>query len=172
VLTSVAKAITAYARAVELDQADFNTWIELSRLHRATGSLPQARQTAEAALQHVGGEWDRMVAENTLGEIAEIEGKLSAAAAHYQAGLRAAQAVLAADPDNNNRQREVSVSHERLGDVAVAQGDYAEALRCYQTSLPIAAMLAETRADHPGFANDLAITKRRIEALRARLRGE
>ncbi len=265
---SVAKAITAYARAVELDPSDFATWIELSRLHQAAGALPKARRTAEAALQHVGGDWDRMLAEEVLGDIAVAEGQLPAARHHYyQARLAASQAILAVDPDDNNRQREVSISHDRLGDVAVAegdlvnarksygaglairerlaaadpgnaawqrdlsishdrlgdvavaegdlvnarksygaslvirerlaaadpgnaewqrdlsvsherlgdvaeaQGDYAEAVRCYEASLPIARMLAETRPDHPGFVREFAMLKRRLDGLRARLRG-
>jgi hypothetical protein len=48
-------AIRAATDSAKADPNNFWTWIELSRLHRAAGSLPQARRTAEAALQHVGG---------------------------------------------------------------------------------------------------------------------
>jgi tetratricopeptide (TPR) repeat protein len=155
---SVAKAITAYARAVELDPSDFCTWIELSRLHRAAGSLPQARRTAEAALQHVGGDWDRMVAENTLGDTAADEGQLATAALHYQAGLIAAQAVLTAAPDDTARQREVSISHERLGDVAREEGDLTSARKGYAASLAIRERLAAADPGNAEWQRDLFIS--------------
>ena len=154
---SVAKAITAYARAVALDQSDFVTWIELSRLHQAAGSLTDARRTAEAALQHVGGDWDRMVAENTLGDIAVADGNLLAAQAHYQAGLLAAQAVLVADPDDNNRQREVSVSHNKLGDVARAGGKLSQARDSYAASLAISERLAAADPSNVVWQRDLSV---------------
>lgn len=154
---SVAKAITAYARAVELDPTHFNTWIELSRLHEMAGSLPEARRTAEAALQHVGGDWDRMVAENTLGDIAVADGNLLAAQAHYQAGLLAAQAVLVADPDDNNRQREVSVSHNKLGDVARAGGKLSQARDSYAASLAISERLAAADPSNVVWQRDLSV---------------
>ncbi|MEK6636985.1 MAG: hypothetical protein AABY88_02765 [Pseudomonadota bacterium] len=162
VLTSIKEAITAYARAIDLDSSDFRTWIELSRLHRAAGSLPQARQTAERALQHVGDDWDRMVAENTLGDIAVAEGQLPAARRHYQAGLIAANAVLAADPDDNDRQREVSVSHEKLGDVAVAEGDLAGARTAYGAGLAISERLAASDPGNAEWQRDLSVSHDRL----------
>ena len=159
---SIAKAITAYARAVDLDPTDFWTWIALSRLHRAAGSLVNARRTAEAALQHVGDDWDRMIAEEALGDIAVAEGQLPTARAHYQARLIASQAVLVADPDDNNRQREVSVSHERLGDVAREEGDLASARKGYAASLAIRERLAAADPGNAAWQRDLSISHNKL----------
>ncbi len=154
---SITKAITAYARAVELDPAHFGTWIELSRLHQAAGSLPQARRTAEAALQHVRGDWDRMVAEGTLGDIALAEGQLPSATRHYQSALSAAQARLVIDPHDNDRLHDLSVSHNKLGNVAGAAGDLAGARQSYAASLAIAERLAASDPGNAGWQRDLSV---------------
>jgi tetratricopeptide (TPR) repeat protein len=159
---SVAKAITAYARAVELAPEDFGTWIELSRLHEVAGSLPEARRTAEAALQHVGGDWDRMLAEEALGDIAISEGQLPAAHRHYQARLGASQAVLATDPDDTSRQREVSVSHNKLGDVAREEGDLTSARTAYAASLAIRERLAGADPGNAAWQRDLFVSHHRM----------
>ena len=165
VLTSITKAIAAYARAVDLAPEDFWTWIELSRLHRAAGSLPEARRTAEAALPHVGGDWDRMAAENTLGDIAMAEGQLPAARRHYQAGQIAAQALLDAAPDDLAHLREVSVSHNKLGDVAVAAGDLAAARGSYAAGLAIAERLAASDPGNAGWQRDVVVSHYKLAQL-------
>ena len=162
VLTSITKAISAYARAVELDPAHFGTWIELSRLHQAAGSLPEARRTAEAALQHVGGGWDRMIAEEALGDIAVAEGQLPTATRHYQARLATAQAVLAINPHDNSREREVSVSHNKLGDVARAEGDLVGAQQSYAAGLAIAERLAASDLGNAAWQRDFSVSHERL----------
>lgn len=155
VLTSIKEAIIAYARAVDLDPTHFWTWIELSRLHQAAGSLPQARRTAEAALQHVGNDWDRMIAGETLGDIAFDAGQLPLAKAHYAARLGASEAILALDPDDCARLREVAVSHVRLGHVARAEGQLAGAQKAYGASLTIVERLVAADPGNAAWQLDL-----------------
>lgn len=159
---SVAKAITAYARAVELDPADFGTWIELSRLHRAAGSLPLARRTAEAALQHVGDDHDRMVAEGELGDIAVAEGQLSSAVCHYETAMLISKALVEANPDNPNLQRQLSVSHQKLGDVALAEGDLVRAFSTYSAGLAIVRQLVVADPGNATWQSDLSVSHRKL----------
>ena len=51
------------------------------------------------------------------------QGEGGAALAAYRAGLAIAERLAAADPGNAGWQRDLSVSHERIGDVLVAQGE-------------------------------------------------
>ena len=76
---------------------------------------------------------------------------------------------MAADPGNAGWQRGLSISHEKIGDFLEIQGDIKGSVEAYEKSLPIAQSLADRLPDHPRFQSDLAITKRRIEELRARL---
>lgn len=162
VLTSITEAITAYARAVDLDPAHFATRIELSRLHRAAGSQPQARRTAEAALQHVENDYDRMVAEGELGNIAVIEEQLPTAASHYQAAMQASRALAEADPDNLDLQRQLSVSHKKLGDVAVAEGNLTGARSSYAADLAIAERLVSADRGNAEWQRDLLVSHEKL----------
>ena len=159
---SVAKAITAYARAVDLDPMDFWTWTELSRLHQVAGSLPLARRTAEAALQHVGDDRDRSVAETELGQIAVIEGNLDIARNHFHAAHNADKALAAADPGNAAWQRDLSISHNKLGDVAREEGDLAGARTGYTASLAIRERLAAADPGNAAWQRDLSISHERL----------
>ena len=69
-------------------------------------------------------------------------GDLPAATRQLHAMHQQIQARAAADPANTQWQRDLSVSHNKLGDVAVAAGDLAAARTAYQASLDIAARLA------------------------------
>ena len=60
------------------------------------------------------------------------QGQLAEALNAYRAGLAIAERLAVADPGNAPWQRDLSVSHEKLGDVLVAQGQLAEALKAYR----------------------------------------
>ena len=64
-------------------------------------------------------------------------GDLTAARAAYQASLDIAARLAAADPANTEWQRDLSISHDKLGDVAIAAGDLTAARTAYQASLDI-----------------------------------
>ena len=51
------------------------------------------------------------------------QGDLPGALSAYEAALAIAERLAAADPGNANWQRDLAVSHNKLGDVRVAQGD-------------------------------------------------
>ena len=59
---------------------------------------------------------------------------LSAALTSYQASLAIRERLAQADPGNAGWQRDLSVSHDKIGDVQQAQGDLSAALTSYQAS--------------------------------------
>ena len=61
-----------------------------------------------------------------------------------------------ADPSNAGWQRDLSVSHEKIGDVLVAQGDLSGALESYRASMAIRERLAEADPNNAGWQRDLA----------------
>jgi len=67
-----------------------------------------------------------------------------------------------ADPGNAGWQRDLSVSHEKIGDVQVEQGDLAAALASYQASLAIAERLAKADPDNAGWQRDLSVSQEKI----------
>jgi hypothetical protein len=76
----------------------------------------------------------------------------------YQASLAIAERLAQADPGNAGRQRDLSIPHERIGDVQRAQGDLAAALTSYQASLAIRERLAQADPGNAGWQRDLAVS--------------
>jgi hypothetical protein len=67
-------------------------------------------------------------------------------------------ALAGRDPANTGWQRDLSVSHERIGDVLVAQGDGAGALLAYRKGLEIAEALAGSDPANALWQTDLAFS--------------
>ena len=79
--------------------------------------------------------------------------------------LDIAARLAAADPANTGWQRDLSVSHDKLGDVAAAAGDLAAARTAYQAALDIAARLAAADPANVGWRSDLKIMQQKIDDL-------
>jgi len=88
--------------------------------------------------------------------LATAAGDLAAARTAYQASLDIRVRLAAADPANTGWQRDLSVSHNKLGDVATAAGDLAAARTAYQASLDIRARLAAADPANTGWQRDLS----------------
>lgn len=155
---SIEAAVGYYTRATDLDPTDFWTWIELARLHRAAGSLPQARRAADAARQHAAEDRETMVANGELGDIAIAEGDLPTARHHFTAAMQAAQDRAYSDPGDAEWQHDLSVSHDKLGTVAVAKGDLAGAASAYRASLTIREALAARDPGNATWQRDLSVS--------------
>ena len=63
-----------------------------------------------------------------------------------------------ADPTNTGWQGDLSVSHERLGDLAVAAGDLTAARTAYTAALTIAQKLADADPTNTEWQRDLAVS--------------
>ena len=84
---------------------------------------------------------------------------------HYQAGLDIAARLADADPTNTGWQRDLSISRERLEEVASAAGDLPGARDHYQAGLDIRARLADADPTNTGWQRDLSIVRQKISGL-------
>ena len=80
------------------------------------------RCAARAAAGTAGNDRDRAVALNGLGNVQAAEGNLSAASASYRASFLIRKHLTQADPGNTAWQRDLSVSHDRMGNVEALRG--------------------------------------------------
>ena len=92
----------------------------------------------------------------------QAQGDLPAALTSYQASLAIGERLAKADPGNAGWQRDLSVSHNKIGDVQVAQGDLPAALTSYQASLAIAERLAKADPGNAGWQRDLSVSHNKI----------
>ena len=75
--------------------------------------------------------------------------------------------MLEIDPANTQWQRDLSVSHDRIGDVLVAQGDGPEALAAYRKGLDIREALAARDPANTEWQTDVAVSCAKLGALEA-----
>ena len=85
----------------------------------------------------------------------------------YEEARRLALHLTAHDPGNTEWQRDLSVYHERLGDVAVAQGRLDEAARAYGDALAIRKKLAAGDPGNTRWQRDLSYSLFQISRLDA-----
>ena len=89
-------------------------------------------------------------------------GRREEALAAYRRSLAIAEKLAAADPGNTEWQRDLSVSHDRIGDVLVAAGRREEALAAYRRSLAIREKLAAADPGNTEWQRDLSVSHDRI----------
>src|SRR5438552_15512067 len=97
------------------------------------------------------------------------QGKLDEAISAYRDGLAIRERLAAADANNSQRQRDLSVSYNKIGDVLVAQGKLDEALPVYRDSLAIRERLAAADRSNTHTQRDLLFSIVRIGGLAHRL---
>ena len=86
------------------------------------------------------------------------QGNTAAALDDYRKGLVIAERMAAADPRNTEWQRDLSVSHNKIGNMLVAQGNTAAALDAYRKGLVIRERLAAADPAHAGWQTDVVIS--------------
>ena len=75
----------------------------------------------------------------------------------YRAHYAIAERLVKLDPNNAGWQRGLSISHNKIGDMQVVQGDLAGALQSYRMGLAIAERLAKLDPDNAGWQRDLIV---------------
>ena len=107
--------------------------------------------------------------EHAWGVIADLEigalidaGNLPAATSLAQALLQEYLRRTDADPGNAGWQRDLSVSHEKIGNLAMAAGDLTAARDAYTAALAIAQRLADTDPGNAGWQRDLSVSHNKI----------
>ena len=89
-------------------------------------------------------------------------GSLSAAVQRASALLAVAQELADQDPTNATAQRDLSVIHEKLGNLALQAGDGARAAEHYHAALTIAQQLADQDPTNATAQRDLSVTHEKL----------
>ena len=76
------------------------------------------------------------------------QGNLSDALKSFREGLAIAERLSMGNPDNAGWQRDLSVSHAKIGDVLVAEGSLPEGLKAFHDGLTIRERLAKADPDN------------------------
>ncbi len=170
-LTDVREAVTAYAKAAELDPDHADGWQRLGEMQRALGDLAAAAGSFSRIVQLENAPGidphDILWGHIGLGDCQRDAGDGPAALASYQRAKAIAERLAKADPGNAGWQRDLSVSHNKIGDVLRVQGNLPAALDAFNASLAIAMSLAQADPGNAGWQRDLAISNERIGDMHA-----
>ena len=183
------RAIALRLRRFELGRARYLDLLDLPRHFAAVRRYDDVVAVAGQGARMVGG---TLASAAYLGELrplipateraAVLLADLEMSALLAAGDLRAARQVAlanherntaraVADPANTEWQRDLSVSHERLGDLAVAAGDTTTAADHYNTGLAIRERLAAADPANTEWQRDLSISHNRLGDL-ARAAGD
>jgi len=159
-------------RGVAEDARDARINAALQWLYTATaGARPPAlaiRQILVDLALHaeaLGGQAESLdsgrIAAYLLANIGDAYLELGWSASAFRAQNQAKDifaALAEADPDNAGFQRDLSVSYNRLGDLAVAAGDGKAARDFFEKALAVRKKIAEADPDNAGFQRDLIVS--------------
>ena len=118
-----------------------------------------------------GWQRDLSVSHNKIGDVLVAQGDLPGAMESYRASLAIRERLAKSDPGSAGGrgsattlgwQRDLSVSHEKIGDVLVAQGDLPGALESYRARHAIAERLAKSDPGNAGWQRDLSVSHNKI----------
>ncbi len=154
-------ALRAIERARSAPGREANLVALLSRAGRgfaATGQWVQAEALTQEAIElahRIGDLRAEAVALVRLGDIATTVGRVDAALAAFKASQVIFERLAASDPGHAGWQRDLSVSHIKIGDVLCTRNEHSDARQHFQTARDIVAQLVEAHP-RPEWQRDLA----------------
>lgn len=137
---------------------------------RAQGLTEQAADAYNEALTHarqIGEPAGLADALTNVGDVAYEEQRLDTAVDAYEEALALRRAFAQAQPADLAAKRALSLALERLADAREDRGHRMRALDLYRESLDISGALAA--ADPVAYGEDLAVTRRRLAELEAKV---
>ncbi|MCB1511437.1 MAG: TIR domain-containing protein, partial [Hyphomicrobiaceae bacterium] len=155
------KARALYAKAAALDPTDIEGLFQHGWFQQQAGNLASAEAAYRKVIAHgKPGKHDVRLYWATLGlgDIQVARGDLGGAKATYEAARAIAERLAKADPNNAGRQRDLSVSYEKVGSVLVAQGNLTEALTSFRAQQAIAERLAKADPNNARWQRDLSVS--------------
>lgn len=137
---------------------------------RAQGLTDQAADAYDEALTYarrIGEPAALADALTNVGDVAYEEQRLDTAVDAYEEALALRRAFVAGEPGDLGGRRALSLALERLADAREDRGHRMRALDLYRESLDISGSLAS--ADPVAYGEDLAVTRRRLAELEAKV---
>ena len=186
-----AEALKAYQNALDImvrlakaDPSDADWQRNLSIVHQNLGDVLFDQGSLAGALRNYqetlairdrlakadpnNTDWQRdlSTAHERLGDVLMKQGNLAEALKSYQSSLVITAALDKFDPGrlslNAQRDLDLAISYEKVGDALMAQGNVADALKSYRESLAIIKILADDNPDKVEWQRDLSVSYAKV----------
>ncbi|MBX3336208.1 MAG: DUF4062 domain-containing protein [Nitrospira sp.] len=165
--SSILQTVRTRATVVrERNRADLQPLLRTAGLLQAKGQATEARNLYTDIFA-VEPDWPEALHAffwflTDQGDLARVHTTLVKTKRDYEEAHRVAQRLTSSDPGNTEWQRDLSVSHHKLGDVAVAQGKLDQAAQAYRDGLTIAKSLAASDPGNTDWQRDLSVSYDRL----------
>jgi tetratricopeptide (TPR) repeat protein len=150
----------------ELNRAELQPLLRQAALYETKGQAREAR-VRYAEILNAEPDWPEALHPYfwflaDQGDLARVRTTLADAWRDYEEANRIAMRLTGAEPENTEWQRDLSVSHNKIGDVLRAQGDGPGALASYRKGLAIGETLAKRDSENTQWQRDLSVSHDRI----------
>jgi len=138
-------------------------WIRVGR-----GEAAQLEKDATVAVELAHATGDKLaVAESQclMGDVLQAQGKLAESGAAFAEYQKLIGKLAEQDSDNDDRQADLGVAHNRVGGVLEAQGKLPEAQEAFAKSLAISQSLSDKDPSNAGRRRDLGAAQSRVGAV-------
>lgn len=155
------KALELYQEAVTFKRAYPEAWRSIGDIAKKLGKYQLALEAAQNLQKQLDPEkdpWWLAAAFADEGDAQTALGHNKTALEKYLQTQKLFEQLQKAEPDNRDKQRDLSVSYDRVGDMHKANGDNEAALKAYQESLAIRKKLAELDPRIVEWQTDLVVS--------------
>ncbi|MBS0551034.1 MAG: tetratricopeptide repeat protein [Proteobacteria bacterium] len=165
--SSILQSVRARAAAArERNRRELEPLLRTAGLYEAKGQSDDARSLYGEILE-VEPEWPQALHAafwfyTEQGDRARSYASLVEASRDYREAHRLAKQLTDGDPANTDWRRDLSVSHNKIGNVLVAQGDGAGALAAYRKGHEIFKSLVAHDPANTGWQRDLSVSHEKI----------
>jgi tetratricopeptide (TPR) repeat protein len=166
------KACDYFERALHANPEDLEAAYRLGDACITRGDTRKAQRVFDDMIENgisLGCLWQRLLRVNWIEHTMRCRGDYPGALAACQAGVTIREGLVKRDPANTEWQRDLSVSHDQIGDVLVAQGDGPGALAAYQAGLTIREGLAKSDPANTQWHVDVAASCAKLGSLESLL---
>ncbi|WP_224364440.1 tetratricopeptide repeat protein [Hyalangium versicolor] len=126
-----------------------------------SGKRVDPREVAEIVREAVAATngWEVILARHAVVRLQRGSG---ASLTAFRAALAIAERLVQQDPSHSEWQRDLLLSHDKVGNVLRSRGDTEGALRCFQAALSIAERLNQQDPGNSQWQHDLCVSQRKV----------
>ena len=163
----ILQAVKARASAArERNRADLKSLLQAAALHETKGQTVEARSLYTEILS-IEPEWPEALHAGfwfliARGDTAREQSTLGDAAREFDGAQEFANRLSRIDSNNSLWRRDLAVSHERLGNLALARGKLDDAARMYGESLAITMKSVTMQSSNSDRERDLSVAHERL----------
>lgn len=159
------KALRYWHLAVEADPEDLEAALELAHGWIRQGDLARAEGVFKALIHQAHQQRDQRQegrARRGWGDVLALRGDARGATAAYEEARAIALTLSRREPEQTLWQRDLAISHNKVGDGWLALGDASAALAAYQEGLAISEALAGRDPANRLWQHDLSVSHDRV----------